>query len=221
MLAISGVALLAGPAQAEASGIPGPAVLGWTITPGYTIRYLDIDVIDRNTDTVARFTSSSDAGFSLDIQAPALMFDDIGLTLRAHAGTLELRDQIFHEGIPEGVDYQEHNIGTRVKVQYKYLMPVVFQQLGPIGRFGLGYGRWDISLSGDVLMSDDLNDVGSLEPAPLGGSTSDRGGVMFFWQSHFPFGMYELSLNDVEFSKGDFEFWLSEINFMFGYYFEL
>jgi hypothetical protein len=226
VLAVSGVALSCS-AWAD-DNPPGPGVLGWTITPGIGMRLLDIYVTDRQTGARGRITDdgglSDTIYFSLDIEAPALTFGDFGLTVRAHSGTLKLTHQLFYEGIPEGDDFALRNVNTEVEGKIHYLMPILFYEAEEWGwntRVGLGYGKWDASLSGDMLLSTDLNDIGSVQAVSINGSVSDRTSWLLFGQARLQHGLIELSVNDIEFSSNDHRFWLSELNIMYGYYFEL
>jgi hypothetical protein len=230
MLAVSGAVLPPCPVWAD-DNPPGPGVLGWTITPGFGMRFLDIEVKSRQSDAMGRIGDEGELSFSLDIETPALMFGDFGATVRAHAGTLKLDKQYFNENIPEE-EAHSHDVGTRVKATYKYLMPTFFYHMPGTyyttgegmkedARIGIGYGKWDASLSGDIILSDDLAAARSMQSVPVSGSVGGKGGWMFFWQSRYKFGMFEFSISEVDFSNRGFDFEFSEFNGTFGYYFEL
>ena len=115
---------------------------------------------------------------------------------------------------------------TEVKASYQYLMPTLFYRWADAAaegdsRIGLGYGKWDASFSGDILLSRDYRDYGSVPATSISGSVNGERGILLFWQTRFKRGLFEFSLNEVDFSSSRFKFGLSELNMMYGYYFEL
>jgi hypothetical protein len=221
-------------AQAPGTETPPPedkpagfGILGWTITPGIGVRLLDIDVTDRLSGAAGRVTNdgsfSNPIYLSLDIETPTLTFGNFGATVRAHATNLKLDNQRFNEG-GETEDDNIHDVDTEVKASYKYLMPTLFYRWADTdaeGRFGLGYGKWDASFSGNILLSRDFGDYGSVPTTSIDGSVEGKNGLLVFWQTRFKSGLFEISFNEVDFSNTRFEFGLSELNMMYGFYFEL
>jgi hypothetical protein len=206
----------------------GFGILGWTITPGIGVRLLDIDVTDRQSGAAGRATNdgsfSNPIYLSLDIESPTLTFGNFGATVRAHATSLKLNHQRFAEGGQTEED-NIHDVDTEVKASYHYLMPTLFYRWTTASsedsRLGLGFGKWDASFSGDILLSRDFRDYGSMPTTSINGSVKGENGMLLFWQTRFEKGLLEFSLNEVDFSNSEYKFGLSELNMMFGYYFEL
>lgn len=213
----------------------GFGILGWTITPGIGVRLLDIDVTSRLTGAEGRVTNdgsfSNPIYFSLDVESPTLTFGRFGATVRAHTGSLKLDHQLFPDTRDQGAasnssgqDNDIHDVGTEVKASYHYLMPTLFYRWpaeGGDSRLGLGYGKWDARFSGDIYLTKDYDDVDSMGTTSIDGSVDGKKGLLLFWQWRFKSGLLELSVNEVDFSSSEFEFGLSELNMMYGYYFQL
>lgn len=222
--------VLSGGAWAQTDGTAtsaGFGILGWTITPGIGVRLLDIDVTSKSTGAEGRVTNdgsfSNPIYLSLDIESPTLTLGKFGATVRAHTTSLKLDNQRFTEGGQTESD-NIHDVDTEVKARYHYLMPTLFYRWASEGidsRLGMGYGKWDASFSGDVLLSKDYSDAGAIAPTPVNGSVDGKKGILLFWQTRFRSGLFEISINEVDFSNSDFEFGMSELNMMYGYYFEL
>lgn len=228
-------------AQTEETGTPAPAekktpgfgILGWTITPGIGVRLLDIDVASKQTGAEGLVTNdgsfSNPIYFSLDVESPTLTLGRFGATVRAHTSSLKLDHQRFPDsqtattsGSSEPSDI--HDVGTEVKASYHYLMPTLFYRWpaeGGDSRLGLGYGKWDASFSGDIYLTKDYDDVDSLQTTRISGSVDGKRGILLFWQWRFKSGLLEFAVNEVDFSNDEFEFGLSELNMMYGYYFQL
>jgi hypothetical protein len=215
---------------------PGFGILGWTITPGIGVRLLSIDVASKRTGTEGFVTNdgsfSNPIYLSLDVETPTLTFGNFGATVRAHSGSLKLDHQRFPDtagndsastsGGSEPSDI--HDVGTEVKASYNYLMPTLFYRWAVKGgdsRLGVGYGKWDASFSGDIYMTKDHDKVDSMRTTSIDGSVEGKKGLMVFWQVRGASGLLEISFNEVEFSNSTFEFGLSELNMMYGYFFEL
>lgn len=229
-------------AQTEETGTPNPVektpgfgILGWTITPGVGVRLLDIDVTSRLTGAEGRVTNdgsfSNPIYFSLDIESPALTFGRFGATVRAHTGSLKLDHQLFPDTAAQtsssgsgDQDNDIHDVGTEVEASYHYLMPTLFYRWpaeGGDSRLGLGYGKWDARFSGDIYLTKDYDDVDSMRTTSIDGSVDGKKGLLLFWQWRFKSGLLEFAVNEVDFSSSEFEFGLSELNMMYGYYFQL
>lgn len=211
---------------------PGFGILGWTITPGIGVRLLDIDVASKQTGAEGRVTNdgsfSNPIYFSLDIESPTLTFGRFGATVRAHTGSLKLDHQLFPDTQSAASDSSQdndiHDVGTEVKASYHYLMPTLFYRWpaeGGDSRLGLGYGKWDAKFSGDIYLTKDYDDVDSMRTTSIDGSVDGKKGLLLFWQWRFKSGLLEISVNEVDFSNSEFEFGLSELNMMYGYYFQL
>jgi hypothetical protein len=210
-------------------------LLGWTITPGIGVRLLDIDVTSRRTGAEGLVTNdgsfSNPIYLSLDVETPTLVFGRFGATVRAHTGSLKLDHQRFPDTAGQtstsgsgGQDNDIHGVGTEVKASYRYLMPTLFYRWpaeGGDSRLGLGYGKWDARFSGDIYLTKDYDDVDSMRTTSIDGSVDGKKGLLLFWQWRFKSGLLEFAVNEVDFSNSEFEFGLSELNMMYGYYFQL
>jgi hypothetical protein len=229
-------------AQKEQTGTPAPVektpgfgILGWTVTPGIGVRLLDIDVTSKRTGAEGLVTNdgsfSNPIYLSLDVETPALVFGRFGATVRAHTGSLKLDHQRFPATAGQtstsgsgGQDNDIHGVGTQVKATYHYLMPTLFYRWpaeGGDSRLGLGYGKWDARFSGDIYLTKDYADVNSMRTTSVDGSVDGKKGLLLFWQWRFKSGLLEFAVNEVDFSSSEFEFGLSELNMMYGYYFQL
>jgi hypothetical protein len=211
----------------EGGSRPGLGILGWTITPGIGVRILDINVTDRRTGARGNITNdgsfSDPIYFSFDVESPTLVLGNVGLTVRAHTTSFELSNQRFNEGI-QNEDDKIHDVGTEISGRYSYVMPTLFYRWTDLegdSRLGLGYGKWDAKFSGDALLSDDLGDASIYSGSSVRGSADGKKGLMMFWQWRFAKGLLEFSINEVDFTGTDYKFDLSELNMMYGYYFEL
>ncbi|HEY3488176.1 MAG TPA: hypothetical protein VGL10_08925 [Gammaproteobacteria bacterium] len=213
---------------------PGLGILGWTITPGIGVRLLDIDVTSKRTGGQGNITNdgsfSNPIYFSLDIESPTLTFGRFGATVRAHSTSLKLDHQRFSQGNDESADDTDnsgdiHDVGTEVKAKYNYLMPTLFYRWTDVDggdlRLGLGYGKWDADFSGNMVLTKDFSEASSLSRTSISGKVDGKKGLLLFWQLRFKRGLLEFSINEVDFENENFEFNLSELNMMYGYYFEL
>ncbi len=202
-------------------------LLGVTITPGIGVRILDLQVT-RNSDG-ATGTITSDGSVTgplyaaISVESPTyLLSEKFGITARGHAASFSLSNQRVKS--TTGQDGEDiHDLGTRVKGYYSYIMPTIFyRSVDPSGdsRVGLGYGYWKAWFSGDIILAKDNAATTAMAKTSISGSIDGKTGVLLFWQIRWPKGLFEISFNNVKFSASDYKYAMQEINMLIGYHFE-
>lgn len=227
------VLLLASPGYAQEADVSlRDDLLGWSVTPGIGVRILDLTVTSKQNGAEGIITN--DGSFSepiyaaLNIETPTyLLTEKFGITVRSHTTHFTLKRQRFTKPPTNSTNSQDtrdiRDVGTRVNGYYSYIMPTIFyRSVDKSGdsRFGIGYGYWKASFSGEVVLSTDSSISTNAPRTPISGSLDNKGGAMLFWQGRWPKGLFEITLNNVRFSSANYKYKMQEINMLLGLHFE-